>query len=223
MEEQTSDDGQSDPSVPLDSWAGLTATAQQAMEWGIDLCGQLATVHAEGVVVGDIRPATIMRLRFGQPRLPEPDGRAVHDPWVDVSALAESIGAIVPDPPQELVDALLPPYASAVALGQELQDAQEAMGLPIAPIPFDGAPVTKLGGFPLEMAPGVSGWRSSASADATEVGGDVGSAGAEPPTRVDDDLGFDPAELLRSPNRAALLGIAVAVLVVALAIGVGWR
>lgn len=180
------------------TWAGLVATAPQAMEWGIVLCGQLAAVHEEGEVVGNISPATIRRSRFGQPSLPEPDHRATHDPWVDVAALADAIGAVVPDPPIELANALLAPYASALALGEELQDAQRAMGLPVAPIPFEGATPVSLGGAPLEVPPD-----------------------PEPSSVPDPHLDRDAAE--RVPNPWALLALAVIGLAVAVAIGVGWR
>ena len=193
---------------PPETWAGLRASAAQAMEWGIELCGQLATVHREGIVVSDIRPDTIVRSRFGQPSLPEPDARAVHAEWVDVAALASAIGALVADQPPELANALLPPYASAVALGQELQDAQAAMGLPVAPIPFDDAPPVLLGGYPTEVSPDLPDpTRPAAAAAATD-----GS-----------DETFDPAELARNPNLKALLAIAVLVGVLAIVFGVGWR
>ena len=197
------------------TWAGLVATAPQAMEWGIDLCGQLAAVHAQGVVVGDIRPATIGRTRFGQPTLPAPDGRATHEAWVDVAALAQAIGALVPAPPPELVNALLPPYASAVALGQELQDAQRAMGLPVAPIPFDDAPPTVLGGYPLEVPPDLP-----AGVEPWEVDRRPGAERPEP-TPPPDEPGID--DLDRTPDFRVLLLIAGIVLVAALAIGIGWR
>lgn len=200
-----------DPRPPDDSWADLSATTNQALEWGIDLCGQLATVHADGVVVGDISAATIRRGRFGKPQLPEPRPDCADEPWVDVAALADAIGAIVTDPPPELRNALAPPYASAVALGQELQDAQRAMGLPVAPIPFEGAPEASVGGEPPEVPPSRP--------------DDEGETSAERPAdeALDVDLDFDPAELARNPNMRALLVIAIVVALLALALGIGWR
>ncbi|MDZ7674659.1 MAG: hypothetical protein U5K30_06295 [Acidimicrobiales bacterium] len=202
-DDETEDDAaQARPAAPALTWADHTATVQQAMEWGIELCGQLAHVHDEDEVVGNIAPATITRTRFGQPRLPEPDPRADHAAWADVAALAGALEALVPDPSPEFLNALLPPYASALALGEELQDAQRAMGLPVAPIPFDGAPVTQLGGLPLEVPP-------------------------DPPTTAEAPADRRPPEaapdLHRRPNPWVLLVFAVVVLGVAVAVGLGWR
>lgn len=181
-------------------WVGVEATPNQAMEWGIALCGQLAAVHAEGEVVGGIGPETIVADRFGRPRLPAPDGSASHEAWVDVAALADAIRGLVPAPPPELIDALRPPYASAVALGQELQDAQHAMGLPVAPIPFDAAPPAALGGAPVEVPPD------------------------PPPEPVGPSAKpLSTEDLARAPNPWVLLAITVVVLGVAVAVGIGWR
>lgn len=182
------------------SWVGVEATPNQAMEWGIALCGQLAAAHAEGEVVGGIAPETIVADRFGRPSLPAPDGTASHEPWVDVAALAEAIGGLVPHPPPELIDALRPPYASAVALGQELQDAQQALGFPVAPIPFDAAPPATLGGAPVEVPP------------------DAPVAPVGPLVNV-----LSPEDLERAPNPWVLLAITVVVLGIAVAVGIGWR
>lgn len=173
------------------------------MSWGIDLCGQLATVHREGVVVGNIAPATVTSTESGGWQLPEPDPRALHAPWVDVSALADAIGSLVPDPPAELTNALLPPYASAVALGQELQDAQHALGLAVVPIPLDDAP-SSLGGVGFGTA--------------VEEPAPVTPSGELPP-----ELDLDPAELARNPNSKVLLAIVVVVLLAAVVVGIGWR
>lgn len=193
--------------IPERNWDGLTATVQQAMEWGIDLAGQLATVHAEEVVVGVISSATIARSRFDQPTLPEPHPSATNAPWEDIAALADAIRALVADPPPEFLNALLPPYATAVALGQELQDAQEAMGLPVAPIPFEAAPLATLGGFPLEVPP---------------------EPEPEPvpaPSMSDPDAerAAIQAELDRRPDPWVLLAIAVVGAAIVIALSVGWR
>ena len=209
------------PVIPDRNWDGLTATVQQAMEWGIELSGQLATVHAEDEVVGVISASTIARSRFDQPTLPEPDPRATNAPWEDISALAGAIRALVVDPPPEFLNALLPPYATAVALGQELQDAQEDMGLPVAPIPFEAAPRAALGGFPLEVPPppreavpeGAS--AAEGSADSGRDRAD-GVATPDPHDEVQEALD-------RRPNPWALLAIALVIGVVAVVLGVGWR
>lgn len=204
MDEPPSDAPDDGSSSGDDSWLGVSATANQAMEWGIELCGQLATVHDQGAVVGPISPATIRRGRFGQPTLPEPDPQCTAAPWEDVAALAEAIRAIVTDPPPEMLRALEAPYASAVALGQELQDAQRAMGLPVAPIPYEGAPAASVGGSPPEVPPA-----------AEERSGDA-------PVPDDIDLDVDPAELARNPNMRVLLLIVIVVAVCAIALGIGW-
>lgn len=219
----TADDGQLDPPPPPErSWAGLKAAAPVAMEWGIQLCGQLAAIHEEqGIVVGRISAATIARSRFDQPSLPEPDPDATNAVWEDIAALARAIRDLVDDPPREFLDALLPPYATAVALGQELQDAQREMGLPVAPIPYERAPLAALGGFPVEVPPEPE--VDSATDPATD-GEDVGDAGGrDDPVdgavlsqQVQDDLDA-------RPNPWLLLAIAVVVLVVAIAVGIGWR
>lgn len=201
--------GEQDRPVPIpaaDSWVGVVATPQQAMEWGIELCGQLAEIHYEDVVVGVISSATIARDPFGRPHLPEPDARADNPKWADVRALADAVRALVPQPPDELFQALRPPYASAVALGEELQDAQRAMGLPVAPIPFEGAPPAALGGFPLEVPPS--------------------PPPADEPTEPSAPTGPDPdvqSDLDRRPNPWALLAVTVVVVAVAIALGLGWR
>ncbi len=212
--------GSSDPR-PARSWQDFAGTPQQALEWGITLCGQLATVHARNEVVGRIAPETIARSPFDQPSLPEPDSAADHDRWVDVAALGVAIGSIVADPPGELTNALLPPYASAVALGQELQDAQRAMGLAVAPIPFAGAPRAEVGGEPLEMP-------SPEPADARQVDPTSGAPPDPTPADVDvgdpvADLGFDPETLANNPNLRVLLAIIVFIAVAAIAVGIGWR
>lgn len=193
--------------IPERNWDGLSATVQQAMEWGIELAGQLATIHAEEVVVGVISPATIARSRFDQPTLPEPDPHATNAPWEDIAALANAIRDLVPDPSPEFLNALLPPYATAVALGQELQDAQEAMGLPVAPIPFEEAPLAALGGFPLEVPP--------------DPVPDPAPAAPEPAS--ESDRAVIQAQLDRRPNPWVLLAIVVVAAIVAIALGIGWR
>lgn len=193
------------PVVPERNWDGLTATVQQAMEWGIELAGQLATVHAEDEVVGTISSATIARSRFDQPTLPEPDPGATNAVWEDIAALADAIRNLVADPPPPFLNALLPPYATAVALGQELQDAQEAMGLPVAPIPFEEAPIATLGGFPLEIPP---------EPEPAPV-----SAEPEPEPQ---DRQVVRADLDRRPNPWVLIVIVVVAAAIAIALGVGW-
>lgn len=203
------------PPEPELSWAGHTATVQQAMEWGIDLCGQLAHVHDEDEVVGNISPATIRRTRFGQPRLPDPDPRADHPAWVDVAALAEALQSLVPDPSPEFRYALLPPYASAVALGEELQDAQRAMGLPVSPIPFEGPPPVPLGGRPIEVPP--------EPAEEEETSPEMSPEMSEGPSALDLPPGPPRPELEPRPNPWVLLAVAVVVVAVAVAVGIGWR
>ncbi|MDE0802181.1 MAG: hypothetical protein OSA99_02550 [Acidimicrobiales bacterium] len=195
------------PVIPERNWDGLQATVQQAMEWGIELSGQLATVHAEEEVVGVISAVTIARSRFDQPSLPDPDPRATNAPWEDIAALATAIRDLVADPPPEFLNALLPPYATAVALGQELQDAQGAMGLPVAPIPFEQAPLAALGGFPLEVPP------------EPEPVPDPDPAVDEGPAS---DRATIQAGLDRRPNPWLLLAIVVVAAVIALALGIGW-
>lgn len=197
------------PIIPERNWSGLVATVQQAMEWGIELSGQLATVHADEEVVGAISAATIARSRFDQPSLPEPDPRATNAAWEDIAALATAIRALVADPPPEFLNALLPPYATAVALGQELQDAQEAMGLPVAPIPFEQAPRATLGGFPLEVPP------EPEPIPDPEAVSEAGAGTAS-------DREAIQAGLDRRPNPWLLLAIVVVAAVVAIALGIGW-
>ncbi len=194
------------PPIPDRHWGGLTATAQQAMEWGIELSGQLATIHEEQeIVVGVISDATISRSRFDQPRLPDPDPNATNAVWEDIAALADAIRNLVAEPPPEFLNALLPPYATAVALGQELQDAQRAMGLPVAPIPYERAPLTPLGGFPLEVPPEPE---------------PVPPPEPEPVAQLSDALQSD---LDRRPNPWILLALVVLAAVAAVAVGIGWR
>lgn len=199
------------PVIPDRNWVGLSATVQQAMEWGIELAGQLATVHADETVVGVISSATIARSRFDQPTLPEPDPSATNAPWEDIAALADAIRDLVADPPSEFLNALLPPYATAVALGQELQDAQEAMGLPVAPIPFEEAPMATLGGFPLEVPP------------EPEPEPQPSPASAASPAEPDPERLAVQAELDRRPNPWVLLAIVIVAAVIAIGLGVGWR
>lgn len=181
----------------------MRTSPEDAMAWGIDLCGQLASVHREGVVVGSIGPATINRSPSGDWQLPEPDARVSHAPWVDVSALADAIRSLVPDPPTELTNALLPPYASAVALGEELQDAQRALGFAVVPIPLDDE----------SASPGSVGFGPSVEE----------SAAVAPPGELPPELDLDPAELARNPNSRVLLAIVVVVLLAAVVVGIGWR
>lgn len=208
----TTDDEPVVPPPPERNWVGLEATVAQAMEWGIQLCGQLAEIHIEQeIVVGRISAETIERSRFDQPSLPEPDPNATNAVWEDLAALATAIRDLVPDPPPEFLAALLPPYATAIALGQELQDVQEALGLPVAPIPYEDAPLGALGGFPIEVPP-------DSDADPDE----------ERPVTAPLDAAailsqHVQADLDKKPNTWVLLGIAVVVLAVAVAIGVGWR
>lgn len=205
----SSDDELVVPPPPERNWVGLRANAHQAMEWGIQLCGQLAAIHEEQeIVVGRISAATIARSRFDQPSLPEPDPNATNAVWEDIAALATAIRDLVENPPQEFLDALLPPYATALALGQELQDAQREMGLPVAPIPYERAPFAPLGGFPVEVPP---------EPDDPEPD-DEPSPG--PATVLSREV---QADLDATPNPWLLIGIAVAVLAIALAVGVGWR
>lgn len=209
----TTDDEPVVPPPPERNWVGLQATAAQAMEWGIQLCGQLAEIHVEQeIVVGRISAETIERSRFDQPSLPEPDPNATNAVWEDLAALATAIRDLVADPPPEFLDALLPPYATAIALGQELQDAQAAMGLPVAPIPYEHAPLGALGGFPIEVPP-----ESDLDADDEERRLTAPLDAAALLAR------HTQADLDKKPNTWVLLGIAFVVLAVAVAIGVGWR
>lgn len=194
--------------LPERNWAGLTATAQQAMEWGIDLSGQLARIHEEQeIVVGTISAETIARSRFDQPTLPEPDPAATSAVWQDIAALADAVRGLVADPPPEFIDALLPPYATALALGQELQDAQRAMGLPVAPIPYARAPLTPLGGFPLEVPPEP----------------EPAPPAPEPLPQGSQLRPEIQADLDRRPNPWVLLAFVVVVATIAVVVGVGWR
>ncbi len=197
---------ESAPPTSEATWEGLSATVQQAMEWGIDLSGQLARVHEEqDIVVGAISAATIARTRFGQPSLPTPDPHATTTVEDDVAALADALRALVADPPDAFVDALLPPYATAVALGQELQGAQRELGVPVAPIPYERAPRTPLGGFPLEVPP-----------DPASIPPPV----REPVPPIDPDV---QAGLDQRPDPRILLVIVIAVALVAVVAGIGWR
>lgn len=208
MTDDADDDLEVVPPLPDRNWVGLTATAQQAMEWGIDLSGQLARIHEEQeIVVGSISAGTIARSRFDQPTLPEPDPNATNAVWQDIAALADAIRDLVADPPPEFINALLPPYATALALGQELQDAQRDMGLPVAPIPYERAPLTPLGGFPLEVPPEPQ----TAAAESAPLP-DVSALRPEV-----------QADLDRRPNPWVLLAIVVVVAVIAVVVGVGWR
>ena len=209
----TADDEPVVPPPPERNWVGLRATVAQAMEWGIQLCGQLAEIHVEQeIVVGRISAETIERSRFDQPSLPEPDPNATNAVWEDLAALADAIRDLVADPPPEFLEALLPPYATAIALGQELQDAQAAMGLPVAPIPYEHAPLGPLGGFPIEVPP--------------ESDVDPGDEDRQLTAPLDAAALLSKhaqADLDKKPNAWVLLGIAFVVLAVAVAIGVGWR
>ncbi|WP_436793990.1 hypothetical protein [Actinospongicola halichondriae] len=204
--------------LPERSWDGLRATVNQAMEWGIELSGQLARIHEEQeIVVGCISAATIARSRFDQPTLPGPDPNATSAVWEDIAALADAVRDLVADPPPEFINALLPPYATAVALGQELQDAQRAMGLPVAPIPYERAPLTPLGGFPLEVPPEPE--PEPETEPETGPGSGMGATAAPEPA-------LDPAvqaDLDGRPNPWVLLVIVVLVAIVAVAVGIGWR
>lgn len=135
--------------------------------------------------------------------------------WEDIAALAGAVRDLVADPPAPFLDALLPPYATAVALGQELQDAQRAMGLPVAPIPYERAPLTPLGGFPLEVPP-----------DPEPDPAPPDAAPDDPEPASSDPGSPDPAvqaDLDRRPSPWILLALAVAIAVVALVLGLGWR
>lgn len=208
------------PPTPERNWLGLRATVNQAMEWGIQLCGQLAAVHEEQeVVVGVISAATIERSRFDQPTLPEPDPNAASAVWEDIAALADAIRDLVEEPPPEFINALLPPYATALALGQELQDAQRDMGLPVAPIPYERARFTPLGGFPLEVPPEPDVAVDAADGEGSEGGG-TGQLLDTPstvPGRVPQD------NLDARPNPWVLLAVAAVAAVIVLALALGWR
>lgn len=184
------------------TWSGLQTSPATAIQWGIDLCGQLAAVHDEGIVNGRIRPETVLCSVDGEVRLPERDPRADHEPWRDVAALANAIAAIVISPPRELVDALLPPYASAIALGQELQDAQRALGLPVTDLAFVEVRSIRPGrAAPVESA-------DDHDAD---------------PAALLDELGFDPGRMGQTPNLLALFAVVIMVGIAATALGIGWR
>ncbi len=203
------------PPPPERNWVGLQATVAQAMEWGIQLCGQLAEIHIEQeIVVGRISAATIERSRFDQPSLPEPDPNATNAVWEDLAALATAIRDLVPDPPPEFIEALRPPYATAVALGQELQDAQAAMGLPVAPIPYEQAPLGALGGYPVEVPPDPEDEDDGEDrADRLTAPLDASALLAR---QIQDDLDA-------RPNPRVLLVVVLVVLAVAVAVGIGWR
>ena len=196
-------DGPPEP-PPSETLAGRHTSVARAMEWGIELAGQLAEIHRGDVVCGNVAADTIGLDDDGSPLLADPDSRAVNNKWEDIRDLAEVVRGLVPEPPPELIETLRSPYATAVALGEELQDAQRALDLPVTPIPFEPISVRVASGSLL----------------------DVPAFSREPRTppdlapAVDSDADVDANRAV--PNPWVLLAVAVVVLAIAVVVGVGW-
>lgn len=185
------------------TWADLRTDHIEAMEWGIVLCGQLAEFHERDEVVGVISAETIVASDDGRPWLPDPDEETEQMKWQDLAALAGVIRDLVDDPPPELIDALQSPYASAVALAQELQDAQRDLGLRVTPIPYAGAPLVAVGGAPYEIPP-------------------ENHRRMRPGSTYEEDEEDVEVEEEPQPDKLLLLAIVFVVLVLAVLLGVGW-
>lgn len=210
-----------------ETWDGLQASVNQALEWGIGLSGALAERHDAGDVVGGIGPRTISRPRFGPPTLPasgmpgdvtQPlDVRS--EQRSDVADLAAAVLGIIEEPPGVVAVALTGGPMTAVALGERLQEAQRALGLPVAPIPFAGATNADVGGAPIEVPPpGVA----PVDGVPAVVVAPSPAAAVDTPSAPSAEARFDPDALARQPNLRLMAVILIVALLIALAIGVGW-
>jgi hypothetical protein len=129
-------------------WRDVLAT-------GVKVAGALATAHEANVAHGDVRPASILMSKYGEPQLTDfgMTGLRLSEKATvaaDISDLAGTLLTLLGEERDEVPEAMLdllaqtrhgPPLerpADAAAFGKALQDLQRALSLPVTRLPVGG-------------------------------------------------------------------------------------